>query len=141
MTSNQRERQLAREKYERQQERRAASAKRRSRRQKFIAAIVVVGLVAGSLAFVFISQRDDAEPAASPSAAPASAAPASAAPASAAPASAAPALACTPPVAARPDNQSWASAPAASPLSKNPAKITLATNCGDIVIETLPADA
>lgn len=132
MASNQRERQLAREKYERQQARRAASAKRRGQRQKLVAAIVVVVLVAGSLAVVFISQRDNSEPAA--------VAAASAA-ASQAPASQAPAFNCTPPIPARPDDQSWASAPAASPLSSSPAQITLVTNCGDIVISTLPAEA
>ncbi len=128
MASNQRERQLAREKYERQQARRASSAKRRGQRQKLVAAIVVVVLVAGSLAVVFISQRDNSDPAA-------------VAAASQAPAASAPAFNCTPPIPARPDDQSWASAPAASPLSSSPAKITLVTNCGDIVISTLPTEA
>jgi peptidyl-prolyl cis-trans isomerase B (cyclophilin B) len=121
MASNHRERQLAREKYERQQERRAAGSKRRVRRQKIIAAAVVLVLVSSSLAFVFISQSNKNE---SPvdAAAPAT-------------------LTCTPAVAARPDNLTWATAPAASPLSSKPAKITLTTNCGDIVIETLPDQA
>jgi len=136
MASNQRERQLAREKYERQQERRAIGSKRRARRQKIIAAVVVLVLVAGSLAFVFISQNNKSEPV--DGAAPTALALASASsPASAAPA----ALACTAAVAARPDNLTWATAPAASPLSSKPAKITLTTNCGDIVIETLPDQA
>lgn len=133
MASNERERQLAREKYERQQARRAVSSKRRARRQKIIAAAVVVVLVSGSLAFVFVSQNNKSEPIDGAAAAAALAS----AMASAAPA----ALTCTPAVAARPDNLTWATAPAASPLSSKPAKITLTTNCGDIVIETLPAAA
>lgn len=144
MASNQRERQLAREKYERQQERRAASAKRRGRRQKFIAAIVVVVLVAGSLAFVLISQGNKTQsPQANTAAASALAsALASVAPQSPSPANTAePALACAQPVPARPDNLSWDTAPAPSPLTRQPAQITLATNCGDIVIETLPTQA
>ncbi len=134
MASNQRERQLAREKYERQQERRAVSSKRRARRQKIIATVVVLVLVASSLAFVFISQNNKSEPVAEGAVAASALASAMA---SAAPA----ALTCTPAVAARPDNLTWATAPAASPLSSKPAMITLTTNCGDIVIETLPDKA
>ena len=134
MASNERERQLAREKYERQQERRALSSKRRARRQKIIATAVVLVLVSGSLVFVVLSQTNKSEPvdAAAPTALASATAIASAAPT---------ALTCNPAVAARPDNLTWATAPAASPLSSKPAKITLTTNCGDIVIETLPDQA
>ncbi|PHX61369.1 MAG: peptidylprolyl isomerase [Actinobacteria bacterium] len=134
MASNQRERQLAREKYERQQERRAVSSKRRGRGQKIIAAAVVLVLVAGSLAYVFISQINKSEPVVDGAAAASALASAMA---SAAPET----LACTPAVAARPDNLTWTTAPAASLLASKPAKITFTTNCGDIVIETLPDQA
>lgn len=151
MASNQRERQLAREKYERQQERRAASTKRRGKRQKLIAAAVVVVLVAGSLAYVFISQSNKTEPPIDASAvaseiasAMGSAEPSaetSAEPTAEASGPVEPALTCTQPVTARPDDLTWAAAPTAAPLASKPARITLNTNCGEIVIETLPAQA
>lgn len=168
MASNQRERQLARQKYERQQTRRSAGAQRRGRRQKLIAAIVVVVLVAGSLAYVFISQRNNNDPVAGgtaeasalaselaseltpgPASAVASAAPSAAptsvpssGPSASQSGSTAPtALVCTPPVTARPDTLTWPSAPAVSAPTNKPTVITLTTNCGEIVIQTLPEAA
>ncbi|CAB4960588.1 unannotated protein [freshwater metagenome] len=53
--------------------------------------------------------------------------------------SAAPAaLSCAEPSDIRANDQTFATAPAPSPLSQKPARITLVTNCGPITIETLP---
>ena len=152
-SSNKRQRDLARQKYERQQARRADSAARRRTRQRIIGIAVVVVLVAGAIAWVIIGRSGQGEevaqptPSTSPSAATsstaapvASAAPSGAASA-AAPSSQAPAntISCSAPGTPRADNLSYPSAPASTGLAA--ATVTLETNCGSIVIETLPGKA
>lgn len=152
-SSNRRERALARGKYERQQQRRAQSAARRKARQRITGIAVVVVLVAGAVAWVAFSRgsqpQETAQPAASASPAAASPAPSSvpsssavpaATPSSAAGGSTTPAtvVSCSPPGTPRPDNLTYASAPDSATAA---ASITLQTNCGDIVIETLPGQA
>lgn len=160
-SSNKRQRQLARQKYERQQQRRSRSAARRRTRQRVTAAVVVVFLVAGAIAWIVIGRSDDAVQVAgaNASASPAaSVAPSSAGSASPTPSGSvgaadtaasgtaepsasgsAAALACTEPGTPRPDSLSWPSAPPAASLTA--ATITLQTNCGPIVITTLPEKA
>jgi len=146
MSGSKRQRELARAKYERQQARRAAGADRRRRNQRIVAVVVVAGLVLGSLAWVFIGRQsaDDTaaqEPtSAAPSASPAASTPASASsePSLAAsdPAVDEPALLdCTAPGTPRPDDLSFD----APPAEGTAASITLATNCGDIVVALDPA--
>lgn len=145
MSGSKRQRELARAKYERQQARRSAGADRRRRNQRIIAVVVVAVLVLGSLAWVLISRQpsEDATateptPAASASvAADASESPSSAPSAAVSdPAIEEPALLdCTAPGTARPDDLSFDAAPAEGTA----ASITLATNCGDIVIALDPA--
>jgi len=158
-SSNKRQRQLARQKYERQQQRRSQSAARRRIRQRIAAAVVVVVLVAGTIAWIVIGRASDtaqvadasssASPAASAapsvaasgaasSGAPSAASSAASAPASAAPSVSAAPLSCTEPGTPRADTLSWPSAP---PAASGPATITLQTNCGPIVITTLPDKA
>jgi peptidyl-prolyl cis-trans isomerase B (cyclophilin B) len=146
VTSNRREKQLAREKYERQQMRRQQAAIARKRRQRIIGIAVAAVIVIGAAAWVAVGRSGssdepvaEAVPSAAPSSSPApsgSAAP-SGTPApsgSAAPAS----LTCAKPSDIRANDQTFATAPAPSPLSQKPARITLVTNCGPITIETLP---
>lgn len=162
-SSNKRQRELARQKYERQQQRRAQSAARRRTRQRIAAAVVVVVLVAGAIAWIVVGRSGDAAQVADASAgasaiasaaasaagsasgspAPSGSADASEAAASAtaepAPSGSAAALACTEPGTPRLDNLTWPSAPPAASLVS--AAITLQTNCGPIVITTLPDKA
>ncbi len=131
---------MARQRFERQQERRAASAHRRRTRNRVTAIAVVVVLVLGTVGWVVVNQRSQSSDAtAAAGASPAASAPAS--PSAAPSGSSAPSLSCAEPVAPRPDDQSWSTAPQPSPLAQKPAAITLSTNCGDIVITTLPQAA
>lgn len=126
MTSNKRERELARAKYERQQERRATEAERRRRRQRVIAIVTVAVLVVGALVWAGISLRPDDTVADAPTDA-----------ATPTIATEQPVLACDEPGTPRADTLSWDTAPDGEPQAGS---ITLATNCGDIVIDVL-ADA
>ncbi len=147
MTSNRREKQLAREKYERQQARREQTAQARKRRQRIIGIAVAAVVVVGTASWIVLSRSGSpAEPIAEavPSAAPSGSAAPSASAAlsgSATPSGSAVALSCAEPSAIRANDQSFATAPQPSPLSQQPALITLTTNCGPITIETLPEAA
>lgn len=128
MTSNKRQRELARAKYDRQQQRRASEASRRRTRQRILAIGTVAVIVIGVLVWAGLSRGSDdtgtvaadATPSAQPT-----------------PAATGTSLVCAPPGTPREDNLSWAEAPATDP---SPGTITLATNCGDIVID-VAADA
>lgn len=126
MTSNKRDRELARAKYERQQERRAHEAERRRRRQRILAIVTVAVLGVGALVWAGVSLRPDDTVADAPADA--------ASPTAAAEPSV---LACDEPGTPRADTLSWPTAPDGQPQAGS---ITLATNCGDIVIDVL-ADA
>lgn len=129
MTSNKRERELARAKYERQQERRAHETDRRRKRQRVIAIVTVAVLVVGALVWAGLSLRPDDTVADAPS---------EASTPTAVTATTEPSfLACDEPGTPRADTISWDTAPAGEPQAGS---ITLATNCGDIVIDVL-ADA
>jgi peptidyl-prolyl cis-trans isomerase B (cyclophilin B) len=150
VTSNRRDKQLAREKYERQQARRAQQAQARKRRQRIIGIAVAAVVVIVAASWVVVSRAGSTEepiaeavPSSAPSGSPApsgSAIPSdSATPSSpAAPSASSAALSCAEPGDIRADNQSFPAAPQPSPLSQKPAVITLTTNCGPIAIETLP---
>lgn len=149
MTGSKRQRELARAKYERQQARRATSAARRRRQQRIVAVAVVAALVIGTGIWVVLGRSSSDAPVAeatpavsispSASASPSAPAPSTAStqPASSAAASdaasAEPALLdCTAPGTPRADDLTYPSAPAADGTAA--ASLTLATNCGDIVI-------
>lgn len=151
MSSNRRQRELARAKYERQQARRSRAAHRRRVQQRIVAAAVVVVLVgAGATWFVLGRSTDsptdaaEAQAAASALASAIGASPMateSTANPSASPASTAVSpsgLACASPAPTRANDLSWPSAPPVGPVDGLSGAITLATNCGTIVIETLP---
>jgi peptidyl-prolyl cis-trans isomerase B (cyclophilin B) len=159
MSGSKRQRDLARAKYERQQARRSAGAQKRRRNQRIIASVVVVALVAGSVAWVVYANSSSDEviatpqasvaptsvatpspssatPTAAPEASSSSSAAATASAAASDPAIGEPAiLDCTAPGTPRPNDQSFAAAPA----DGTGTSLTLATNCGDIVIALDPA--
>lgn len=138
MAGNRRQRELARAKFERQQARRARLGSRRRRNQRVIAAVVVVGLVLGSVAWAILSTRGTDLPSAAATVDPsafASLVASAEAQASAEPSAEPAVLDCRPPGTPRADDLSFASAPA----DLTATSITLATNCGDIVIALDPA--
>ena len=151
VTSNRRQRELARAKFERQQSRREGSARRRKRGQR-IAGIVAIGVVVlAVIALIVVPRLTTPDPAidagaeATPSAAPSPSASPLPEPAasSLAPSSnpapslspVTPAVACAPVPTSTPSSLSWSAAPTNGPT---PGSLTLATNCGDIVIDLLP---
>lgn len=135
MSGKKRQRQLAREKYERQQARRTASVDRHKRNQRIIAVVVVVALVLGGVGWIVasaLSSSDAPEPVAEATPE-AQATPAVSGEPTAQPA----ALDCRPPGTARPDDVTFDAAPEGGTADT----LTLGTNCGDIVIALDPAAA
>jgi len=120
-SSNKRERELARAKYERQQARRAQRHHNRRRNQRITAVVVVVALVlafGGWVLFNSFRGDDDAAPVAE--------------------ASPAAVAGCTEATAAAANPQSFPAAPEIDTSIPTGTTITFATNCGDIVVQTLP---
>lgn len=154
MSTSKRRREVARAKAERQASRRAEAAGRRKRTNTIIAVAVVLAVIAGGIVW-FVLSRPAATPDASiPDAgitdaptAPADPTPAPTDSASTDPApeptatesTAAPVDPnCSPAPATRPDDMSWPEAPANALTPGTAYTMTLSTNCGDIVIDTLP---
>lgn len=142
MSGSKRQRQLAREKYERQQARRTQQADRRRRNQRITAIVVVAVLALGGIAYTVISNRgsDDAAiasealatpPAASPPAEPTEPPPSST-PAGATdePVEEPSVLDCGPALPTRANDVSFDAPGDVAPASS----ITFTTTCGDIVI-------
>ena len=157
MTSSKRRREVARAKAERQAARRAEAAQRRGTRNRIIAVIAVVVVVGGVLAWALLNRTSESTDVAAPaetaipseSAAPDSSATPdpSASPDASASASPEPTSTdqpdpdCAPAPETRPDDLSWPKAPEDKVKPDTAYTMTLATNCGDIVIDTLPAEA
>lgn len=132
MSGSKRQRDLARAKYERQQSRRAANADKRRRNQRIVAIVVVGVLVASALAWVFVGRSlRSAETTALEATPTAEASPQVSDPAIDEP----PILDCSAPGPIRSDDISFD----AAPTEGTGASITLATNCGDIVVALDPA--
>jgi peptidyl-prolyl cis-trans isomerase B (cyclophilin B) len=132
-SSNKRERELARLRFERQQQRRAERALARHRRNRIYGVVAGLSVVAIAVTLFVLTTRDSSTATASPSA---SASPSSstAPSASAAPSSAATMTGCTTPPAPTTKTQTW-SAPGGSALpTGRPTFLRLATSCGNIVI-------
>lgn len=149
MTGNKRERQLAREKHERQQARRAQRADRRRRQQAITAVVVVAVLILGAVGYVIVATTGGSDSSTATSAeAPTSAAAApDATGAPSEPADGAPepstdepieepaVLNCRPAIPTRADDITFT-----EPGDTEPAtSLTLTTTCGDIVIALDPA--
>ena len=155
MTSSKRRREMARAKAERQAARRAETAQRRSTRNRILAIVAVVVVVGGVLAWALLNRSSDATDVAAPaetaipseSAAPETSPtpePDSSADASASPeptSTGQPDADCAPAPETRPDDLTWPEAPADKVKPDTAYTLTLATNCGDVVIDTLPAEA
>jgi peptidyl-prolyl cis-trans isomerase B (cyclophilin B) len=120
-TSNKRQRELARQKFERQQQRRIEREAARRRRTRVWSAVAGIAVVAVALGLFWFSQRDTGSSTASPSSSPTPSV-----------------RGCTTAPTPTEKTATWTSVPA---TTKPAAQITLATNCGDIVITTLPAKA
>ncbi len=137
-SSNKRERELARKKYERQQERRAQREAQHKRRNQIVAVVAGLVVVVGAVAAIVLSSRSDDSATAAPSASPSASASASA---SVSASTSASATACATAPAPTTKTQTW-SAPGGSALPATPPTIMkLTTNCGDILIEMDAAKA
>jgi len=155
VTSSKRRREMARAKAERQAARRAETAQRRSTRNRILAIVAVVVVVGGVLAWALLNRSSDATDVAAPaetaipseSAAPETSPtpePDSSADAAASPeptSTGQPDADCAPAPETRPDDLTWPKAPADTVKPDTAYTMTLATNCGDIVIDTLPTEA
>ncbi|TAL22720.1 MAG: peptidylprolyl isomerase [Frankiales bacterium] len=146
MASSKREKELARQRAERQAARRAAAAQRKKQRQAIIASVVAVLLIAGAAiaAAVSVGGGDDGtDVAAQPSAsAPASAAPTgSAAPSAAASPAAAGDPGCEYPRTDTPATREVELPPTEGVETEQVFLVTIATNRGDIVFEMDSAKA
>jgi peptidyl-prolyl cis-trans isomerase B (cyclophilin B) len=128
MSTRKRNRELARRKYERQQQRRQQTQAKRKHTQQIIAVIVVAALIVGSAA-VWAFSTQSAAPVASPET--------EATPSPAESPSPATLEICTEPATPRANDVSFPNPPELRTFTEAPT-ITLATNCGDIVIQTLP---
>jgi len=135
MSGIKRQKQLAREKFERQEHRRSEVAAHRRKRQQVIAIIVVLILIIGAVAWILVGRggTDGAATASDATPSPAASAAASAEPTGEAQGS----LDCAAPGTPRADTLSWASAPTDAAASGS--SIVLNTNCGDITIALDPA--
>lgn len=134
-SSNKRERELARAKFERQQARRSEREHKARARQRTIAIVVIGALVIAGGGWAVLSLLDrPSEPVA-------------AEPIDEAVSNLAEEIAaegplvdnCEDPVAVRADDLTFDAAP--DPADASPGTLTLATNCGDIVIDMLASDA
>ena len=146
-SSNKRERDIARAKYERQQQRRAERAVQNRRRNQIIAVVAALVVVVGGVVALVLTNRsgDDVADGASPSA---SASPSTSVSPSASPSgsesgspSASPSVSvkgCTKAPTPTTKTETWTSPPADTRPAGAKTTLTLATNCGDIVIEMVP---
>jgi peptidyl-prolyl cis-trans isomerase B (cyclophilin B) len=133
-SSNKRDRELARKKYERQQERRAAREAQRHRRNQIAAIVAGLVVVLGAVTAVLLSTRSSSDTTALPSSSPTTSASASATASTSASASGS-AKPCAAAATPTTKTQTWA-APGGSPLPLTPPTfMKLTTNCGDIVIK------
>ncbi len=122
MAGKERERELARAKYERQQARRAAEAAKRRRRNTIIGAVAGVAVVAAGL-FWFLRPAPSSQPVAGPTT-----------PTPSATSTAGMAKGCTAPPPTRSNDLTWKQAPAPVLTAGQKASLGFRTNCGDLVI-------
>ncbi|WP_371482953.1 peptidylprolyl isomerase [Kitasatospora sp. NBC_00315] len=128
VTSEQRRRQLAREKYERQAERRAEAQKHTRRRNAIIGAALAVVVLAGGGALIGGVFDSDAKKTPSAQAAPTPAATATT------PAVRKAVDGCAAPADGKPNAKQWAAEPAMTVDAKAAYTATLDTNCGKVTI-------
>lgn len=121
-SSNKRERDLARARYEAQARRRAQQVSARRRRQQLIGGVVALVLVLAGVGWLVLTNRQS--PAEQPAASPVD--------------TAAPTSGCTEPVTPTAKTASWKTAPKDTLRADTAYRIDLDTNCGTIVIESTP---
>lgn len=138
MSGIKRQKQLAREKFERQEQRRTELAAKRRNRQRVISIVVVLVLVAGAVAWILVA-RGGSEPVAGQesSASPSAAASTSSDPTAEPTGEAESSLDCAAPGTPRADNLTWADAPTTAPPAGS--SIVFNTNCGDITVALDPS--
>jgi peptidyl-prolyl cis-trans isomerase B (cyclophilin B) len=143
VTSSKRRRDMARAKAERQAQRRAEQAHRQRTRNRILAVAAVVALVAGALTWVVLNRPSEGTDIAAPEETslpiedPATQEPTD----EATTPGEQPDPNCSPAPETRPDDLSWPKPPADKPKPDTAYTMTLTTNCGDIVIDTLPTEA
>ncbi len=147
-SSNKRERDLARAKYERQQQRRTERQQKDRRRNQIIAVVAaLVVVLAGVLALVLTNRSDDdvasGDGSPSPTASPSTSVSPSTSPSTSPSGSVSPSPSvsvkgCTKAPTPTVKTQTWSSPPADTRPAGTKSTLTLATNCGDIVIEMVP---
>jgi len=143
-SSNKREREIARAKYERQQQRRAERAAQAKRRNQIVAVVAALVVVVGAVLALVLTNRSGDEVADGGTSPSATASPSTSASASASPsgsASASPTVSvkgCTEAPTPTTKTETWTSPPADTRPAGAQTRLTLATNCGDIVIEMVP---
>lgn len=145
MTGNKRERQLAREKHERQQTRRADRADRRRRQQAITAVVVVAVLILGAVGYVIVATTGGSDSATAASAEDTTSTAATtdtpesgtetAEPSTDEPIEEPSVLNCGPAIPTRADDITFAEPGDTEPGTS----LTLSTTCGDIVIALNPA--
>lgn len=133
-SSNKRERDLARARHESWQRRRATQSAARRRRQQIIGAVAGVVVVVGAIAWFVLAQRSSTTPVAGPTP-PASPSPSVSAPVTVA----SPVAGCKSAVDVVNKTASWAKPPPFTLRPNTTYTITLATNCGKVVIASNPA--
>ena len=145
-SSNKREREIARAKYERQQQRRAERAVKNRRRNQIIAVVAALVVVVGGVLALVLTNRgsdDVADGGTTPSASasPSTSVSPSASPSGSVSPSASPSVSvkgCTKAPEPTVKTQTWTSPPADTRPAGAQTTLTLATNCGDVVIEMVP---
>jgi peptidyl-prolyl cis-trans isomerase B (cyclophilin B) len=125
-SSNKRERELARARHQAWLARRHARAQAGKRRQQIVAAVAALVVLVVVIGWFALSHKTDAPiPVAADSGAPTPVATASSS------------VTCATPVAATKKTQSWKAAPADTLVKNTTYTITLQTNCGNVVIQSL----
>jgi peptidyl-prolyl cis-trans isomerase B (cyclophilin B) len=137
VTSRKRRREVARAKAERQAGRRAEAAQRRRSRNRILAVVAVVAVVGGALTWVVLNRPAETTDVAAP-AEPSIPTEDATAPEGS---NEQPDPNCSPAPETRPDDLTWPKAPRDDLTPDTAYTMTLETNCGDIVIDTLPAEA
>ncbi|MFI6583990.1 peptidylprolyl isomerase [Embleya sp. NPDC050493] len=138
VTKQQRQRQLAREKFERQQQRRGTAQARRRRRNQVIAAVAAVVVVAGGGAWLAVAANDDDDKSTN---AGASNTPTAQPSAPQSPAPDAKPKTCAAPAPGEPTKEQFATEPAMSIDTKAAYTMTLKTTCGEVTVALEAAKA
>jgi len=143
VSSSKRRREIARAKAERQAQRRAAAEQGRRTRNRILAVVAVVAIAAGALTWVVLNRPSEGADIAAPeeTSLPVEDQVTEEPSDDATAPEGQPDPQCAPAPEIRPDDLSWPKPPRDKPKRDTAYTMTLATNCGDIVIDTLPAEA